>query len=494
MYRRLTKRQRALRQVLTYTLMTIAVIVIVTVSVLFIMGYRLNSTSGGLVQGVLVQFGSKPSGATITIDGKTLTGSLGDAHTPNKASLTAGTHTFTYQKAGYATWSKTLSLGAGTLSWLDYARLVPTKLPVTSVADYPALASATVSPNEHFILLQPDAATPNFSLVDINGDKIKTTDVALPSATYTAADAGTTNQFTVSTWDGGSRFVLVHHTYGDKSEWLVLDTHHPDQSKNISGTLGVTGVTSMNFASTSGGVFYGIDNGGTLRKYDVNAGTISRALVNHVTSYHLYQNNIISYTSTDDATPVHQVAGVYRDGDDAPIVITSVDTTQPAPEIAITNFYNNYYVAIAEGSSLQILSGGFPSSQSDVKSLQQFAKLTLPFASAATMTFSPSGQYLLAQNGTQYLSYDLEYQRSATATVASTTATPHALTWLDNAYLWTDDDGELSIREFDGTNVHTINPVAPGFITTLTPNSKYLYSIGKKDTGYQLQRVQMILS
>ena len=55
MFRRLTKKQLLIRRIITYVVMILAVIVIVAGTILFILGYRLDSQKGRLEQGALVQ-------------------------------------------------------------------------------------------------------------------------------------------------------------------------------------------------------------------------------------------------------------------------------------------------------------------------------------------------------------------------------------------------------------------------------------------------------
>jgi hypothetical protein len=465
--------------------MTFAVIVIVGVTILSILGYRFNKS--GLEQGALVQFDSHPGGATVMIDGSS--NGVG-GHTPAKASLTAGQHTFTIQSVGYQTWSKTLTLASGTLTWLDYGRLIPVDLPINKVLDYPTLVSAVPSPDQQNILVQTDAASPNFNLVSISSDTVKQTQVSLPTEIYSvSSETGATHNFKVIGWDGGGRYVLLDHTYGNQKEWLVLDTENPSSSENITTTLSVD-IHDVTFAGSSGSVFYGIDSSNNLRRYDLSAGTISRVLVANVKSYDLYENNIISYVGTTTTNPAEQVVGLYRDGDDAPVVLKTV-TTDPTMHINYAHYYNNHYVAISEGSQVTILKGSLPRSTADSSSLKSFANFNTD-ATVTDLSFAPSGQYVVAQSAAAFTSYDVGYSRKTTVSLQTPSQTK-PLQWLDNAYLWGDSDSKLTIREFDGTNVHTINAVAPGFGATLTSNGRWLYSVGKTETGYQLQRVRLIL-
>ena len=98
------------------------------------------------------------------------------------------------------------------------------------------------------------------------------------------------------------------------------------------------------------------------------------------------------------------------------------------------------------------------------------------------------------QSGANFASYDIEHKKVATSVIASdVTATVGPLKWLDDNYIWSDYGGDVTIRESDGTNNNTINKAVIGQDVVLSQNDRYLYSIGKNATGYQLQRVRMIL-
>ena len=105
-----------------------------------------------------------------------------------------------------------------------------------------------------------------------------------------------------------------------------------------------------------------------------------------------------------------------------------------------------------------------------------------------------TGDYLLVQSGANFASYDIEHKKVTTSVVASDVTTAVGpLKWLDDNYVWSDYNGSVTIREFDGANSHLINEVVIGQDVVLSQNGRYLYSIGKNVTGYQLQRVRMIL-
>lgn len=487
MFKRPTKRQLLIRRIITLIIMFIAVLIIVAGTILFILGYRLDGDRGSIKQGALVQFDSKPNSAIVNIDGTPI-----GARTPSKQSIVAGAHVFTVTRDNYEAWSKSLTLKAGTLTWLDYIRLVPKTLKTESVASYTSVYGEKASPDYKWLLVQEKADTPSFQLVDLRSQQIKTSTLLLPESVYSeATTAGVTHTFTMSSWDQDGRYMLVKHSYADKSEYIVVDTQDVSTSVNVTRLLGIT-LTDVKFYGTSGNILYGLTDG-TLRKLDLSNATISRALVPAVKSFDIFETNMVTYVGTDPADPTHQVAGIYREGDEAPHVLRVVNTLTTPLTIDATRYYSDDYVAISEGTNATILKGSYPSStDQDSASLRTFAKFSVT-GNIDTTSFSPSGNFLVVQSGLKYVSYEVEYNRQTQSTVATSESQSHTLNWLDDAYLWAVYDGHLSIREFDGTNTHVIMLMEPGFDATLSQNGKYLYGIGKSGGAYQLQRVQMIL-
>ena len=487
MFKRPTKKQLFIRRVITYIVMTLAVLVIVTGTILFILGYRLDGDKGSLEQGALVQFDSAPNGAMVSIDGNRI-----GSRTPTKQSIMAGAHSFNVTRDNYQPWNKSLNVKAGTLTWLDYIRLVPKQLPTESVANYETIFGAKASPDNKWMMVQERANAPNFQLVDLRAQDIKLAAIQLPATLYSEATTpNVTHGFTMESWDKGGRYLLVKHTYADKSEYLMIDTQDVATSANVSRLLGVS-LADVKFAGNSGNILYGLTDG-TVRKLDLLNATISRALISNVTSFSLFETNVITYVGTNPDDATQQVAGVYREGDDAPYVLRTVKSLTTPVSINATRYYNDDFVAIAEGTKVTILKGSYPTSgNADISSLKSYAEFSTA-TNVDSLTFSGEGNFLVAQSGLAFVGYEIEYMRFTNAMVTTSETQAHVLNWLDDAYLYGVYDGHLSIREFDGTNVHVIMPMEPGFDATLSQNGRFLYGIAKSGETYQLQRVRMIL-
>ncbi|MEO6110066.1 MAG: PEGA domain-containing protein [Candidatus Saccharimonadales bacterium] len=487
MFRRPSKKQLLIRRTIVSIVMIVAILTIMTGAVLFILGYRLDSQKGRLEQGALLQFDSTPSGAYVTIDGKTI-----GSRTATKQTVIAGSHTFIVSRDGYEQWAKSLTVKAGTLTWLDYIRLVPKNLQTDKISTYPSLVGEKASPDYKWLILQQKAEIPSFQLVDLRSQNPQTSTITLPVGTYSdATTVGVTHTFTLNQWDEGGRFVLVKHVYNEKTEWIVVDTQDVGTSVNITRLLSI-GLSDLKFSGTSGNILYGLTNDGVIRKLDLGAATISRGLVTNVKNFDLFETNIITYIGIDPADSTKQVAGIYREGDESSHILrrTSFDTPLL---IDATRYFSDDYVAIVEGLTVTVLKGRYPSSSADEStSLQTYATFTAP-AAVDQLSFSLDGDYLIIRSGLGFISYEIEYQRQTNATVETSESKAYTLNWLDGAYVWSVYDGHLSIREFDGTNVHVIGAAEPGFDATLSQNGRYLYSITKSGATYQLQRVKMIL-
>lgn len=488
MFKRPTKKQLLIRRIILSAIATFAVIIIATTTILFMLGYRLDSGNGRIEQGALVQFDSTPNGGDVYIDGNNI-----GSRTATKQTVIAGTHTVKMSKGGYQDWNRTLTLTAGTLTWLDYTRFVPNDRPVKTVASYEALAGIKFSPDYRWAVLQTTADSARFQLADLRSEDVKMSTLELPADSYTLPAEGVAQSFNVVSWDSGSRYALVKHIVGDQTEWLVLDTQNVAQTVNITKLLSVD-FSNIQFASTNGKVLYGLAADGTIRRVDVGAATLSRAFISHVESFTVFDNTVLSYVGIDPSDATKRVAGVYRDGDEASHVLLSTTDLDAVLKIATSRYFSQDYVAISENNIVTVLNGSYPSSSSqDNSTLKQLSSFELT-GTASSLSFSPKGDYLIAQSGGTYKSYEIEHNRTAVGmvAVAEGQATP-TLKWLDIAHLWNVKGTELIMRDFDGSNIYSIMTIAPGYDVSLSQNGRFFYAIGKTDKGYQLQRIKMIL-
>jgi len=488
MFKRPTKKQLLIRRIFFSTVATLSVLIILTVTILFLQGFRLDS-GNRLSQGALLQFDSTPNAANVFIDGKDT-----KVRTAGKQTVVAGVHTVLFTKDRYEDWTRTIDFAAGTLTWLDYARMVPKERSAETVANFKTIVAAKASPDYKFILLQQAAEQPEFQLADLRSTEVKLSTLTLPTDLYSEpTTAGVTHSFTLDEWNLGGRYILINHKFNDQTEWLMVDTENVAQSVNVSRLLSV-GFKDLHFAGSNGRTLFGLADDNNIRKLDLSSATISRALVSHVDSFDLFDTNTISYVGTDPANNTKRVAGVYRDGDEQPHVLRTVDSLDTVLKIAVGNYFNDNYVAIAEGSKVTILTGSYQTTgNDDMTELKQFATMDLP-GTVTQLSFSPKSDYILAQAGSSFMTYEIEHTRSSSGGLDPTPAAASTpLQWLDVSHVWNKQSGSLVMRDFDNANIYSINTVAGDFDATLSQNGRFFYSVGKSDDGFTLQRVKMIL-
>lgn len=449
----------------TYGVMTMAVAIISAVCIFLVLGYRLDLKSGDVEQGSLLQFRSFPSGATITLDREVLS-----FVTPGKRNVDAGNHTVMMQLDGYLDWQKTFAVKASELRWLNYARLVPETIKTTTLKEFPTLAGELPSPDKKWIIAQPTAEKPEFTLIDIRDEKKPVfSQLTVPADRYLRKE-GVPSVFSLVEWDFGARYVLVKHTAGDVTEFIRLDRTDPDQTVNLSTKLGIN-IEDIHFSGTSGNVYYALENG-SLRRLDSGAGTISQPIVKDVASFKIFKTTTLAYVKK----PVEEKIGVGVVIDSKPRRVATYDATQPV-YIDVNQYFSDYYMAVARGTSVTI----YKDPQLDTMS--KFARFST-VSSPAWLKFGNSGRFVITGVGTQFTTYDLETKEQFAVNLPGTAPDlSKAPQWLDDYYLVSAADNDLRITEFDGANQHVITSSLPGFPVTLSDNGQFLFSFNKTQTG-----------
>jgi len=487
MYKKSSKKNKRIRLIAVYTVMSISVILLATLMMMFLLGYRLDRDNGRIEQGGLLQFSSTPNGAAIEIDSNVLSSS-----SPTKATVLPGNHMIAMWKDKYETWSKTVSINSGTLYWLDYARLVPKNRPSETVKSYSVISHTLYSPDRKQILVQQNANDSSYDLVDIRSENTSIRSLTLPDAIKSNLASAKMSGYVLKpvVWDNGSRFVLLRAEAGQSIEWIVLDTRNPEASQDITKTLSIN-LQQVAFSGTSGKIFYGLSSG-DLRKLDLDAGTISRAYVTQVDSFEMLNSSTLSYEAKkQEADQLYKVAGIYRDGDQSPHVIKQVAGDVSPFKIAIAQYASKDYLALLEGKSLTLYRGSFPPFDSQTNdSLEEYASLSVG-DSMNRVKFSPAGDYLAALSPTRVVSYNLEHKQMYDFNVASSVG--DSLKWLDDDYLYAVRDSKLFMQEFDGTNISNLMDASGTYGASLSSNQRYIYTTFVSGNSYNLNRIKMII-
>ena len=485
MQRRTSKRRQIIMRSLVYGLMTLSVLSIVTVLMLIILGYSFNRQDGRLEQGGLLQYASTPSGATVTLDG-IQTGS----RTPSKSNVDAKSHHVQMDLKGYRSWQKNITVQAGGIGWLSYARLVPTEIKTETVRTFPKLAASVASSDRKWILIQEDGAVPSFVAANIESDTPKYATVTLPEAILTPA---TSQSFSIEAWSDNSDRFLVKRTYDtDKTEWISVNRQNPNESINLTTSFGVN-ATSVKYGERNGSDAYVLTDDAIVRRLDTGNRTLSEPLAENVESFSVYDVNTLLYSTKPDGKENDQRHVGYRTDDmDVPQTIFSYPAASQGVHVALGEYYGKNYVAVTHDTTMSVYVGTLPRGETKAN-LKSLESTTLPEVSQR-LTIGKNGRLAVAETVNAFTTYDIELDKKDTTTFTRPATSLRPLEWIDSYIVASDRAGMVRFYDFDGANQQDIMPVIEGQALSLTGNEKFMYGFNVAENGTAFTRGRMTIS
>lgn len=480
----LSKRRQPWARAAVYSLMTLSVVVIVALLMLVVLGYSYNQRDGKLEQGGLLQFSSIPTGATVTLDELTL-----GQRTNTKSTVDTGSHSISFDLDGYRSWKKTITITPGQIGWVNYARLVPTKVTNETIRTFSTVTSSLASPRHHYMLIHEAADQPSFELANIQDDTVRYTTLTLPATAYTAPDEGKTQSFTIDNWSNNENAVLVKHTYNDnQTEWIYLDREQPQRSININTTFGIAPARLL-FGGDSNRLLF-VQTDDTVRRINLDDQTLSRPLATKVANFAMYDEKTIIYTTL--ASENRRSVGYATTDIAQPVIMSSYPADEKPLYASMESYFNKRYVSVLYDQRLAITSGNLPT-LTDKGSLRLYAVMNVP-AGATELTMSRNGRFSFVRTPDGFATYDLELQKYDKTTWAYQSQNQRPLQWLDDYILLSDNAGYARMYDFDGANQQTLMQVIEGNAVTLSSNDKYVYGITQGQKGPSLTRIKMLLN
>lgn len=450
-------------RIAVYSAMTLAVVGLSIISILLVLGYQFDPSSGQISQGALLQLRSIPSDASVSIDEKRQS-----FRTPGKTNIEAGLHSVGLSKTGYHDWRKSFTVGSGRVLWLNYPRLIPTKLSSTELRSFEQLAGMIAAPNREWLAIKSRSSDSEIMLVNVaNPKQPRYQTLRVPASSFTSV-SGVADNFRLLEWDFGSRYVLVEHTAGQTRELLRVDRNNAANTVNISQKYSQV-IDEAHFAGTSGERLVARIGGG-LYRLDLEQLSLPPPIVIDVTQFVLYENDTIAYVSKRSTSGD---IGLYKNG--GVTIIRSYDPRVVNPVVSLSEYFGDVYVAMYSNGLLNIARA--PERPND-----HFGTyVPTPFGSGAidNLSFSSGGRFALLQQGKTLISYDIENSlRSEFQFAPQQAPALGSVRWLDDYYLYAVDAGQLRMSEFDGTNAYLLGEVLPASDVTLSRDGKYLFSIG----------------
>lgn len=440
------KRGYNIRLFVGFVLISIAIILATIILALFTAGYSIDSKTGQVIQNGLIFINAQPTSASIYVNG-VLSGT-----TNARLNLNAGNYSILLSEPGYHTWTNTVTLLGGDVEQLNYPFLFPTT-PVSTaalgLAGEPSVAST--SPDRHWMLVSVPGQLGSFYVVDLTNIKTPITTVTIPSSVL--GNEPGVNDLTAVQWSTDNQHLLLKDTYQGGVQYIMLDWATPSASINVSQTFSSTPFTSIRLDNNAYNNLY-LYNQTTGSLVLANLSTKSLTnILSGVISFWPYSSNLILYTTLDPKDNSEVDANVWdANGKVYTLRQLPVGTSY---ELNMASYSGNLYAVIGSSSSSYAYVYENPLNNLSANSSQLPLPDTLLVVDGApeNASFSDSARFIALQSGSQFAIYDLEYDTHYRYDTNLAFQPGQLATWMDGNRLDAVIGNELTIWDFDGTNI-----------------------------------------
>lgn len=463
------------KRTLTYFIMTASMVALLFIMIFIMLGYRFDFDTRQVAQTGLVQYDSRPRGATVTADNKTV------GTTQTKGTVMPGQRQFSMNLKGYEPWQKTLNINSNTVTQLDYARLVPEERKVSKLHEFTDLQAVSLASSGRYVFGltmqngQPvgvwgdlrDATKPKVEAVNFTGDKFKG---------FEAADLKKNHQFEIVSWGRDDKSIIIKHSYGDdkldSDQWLLFNRDKKNNLLDVSDAAGIN-IRDVQFSDDNS--LFVLQDGGNLRQFKVGDLETSRPLITGVKRFEYSGGlEVVAYVGEKDDV---QVAGIWKKGSSSPQIVKRFDANAGEVQISVSRYFNRDTVVVSEGGSIQIFRGSLPGSDESLEAFLEDGKEFTINQKVDEIMISRGGRFVAAIGQENFVSYDLERQ-SLSQNIKLQKGTK--VGWLDSHHVWhVDESNQAIMMDFDGLNSYTLMNSSIGSQVVLSSDERYIYTIEK---------------
>lgn len=475
------ERRNRLKLLVGYCLVALAIGIATLVLLYQSYGYGIDK-QGNITQNGLVFVSSQPSGAAIYLNGQRY-----KANTNTRVVVPADTYQLKISAAGYRDWQRPIVVAGGDVQHFDYPFLFPTKLKTSKLGDLAADPSvASQSLDRRWLLLGRADASGSFTLYDFKSpDKPVATDITLPDGSFTPGDTGGAQSWTVVEWAADNQHVLLEHTYTVKGtvsrEYILLDSATPVDSVNLTSSLHLSQTETLNLFNNRTSQFYVYDSADqSLQRVNASDGSVVSRL-EHILAFKPYGDSEVLYVtdrSPTGKTTDGSVSVVLQDGQKT-ITLQTLPAGATTYDLNLAQYSGDWYVAVGSNNSPTVYVYKDPQNQ-QTTGVDTYPSpwRRLPLSGATYVVFSANTQFLLAENGQNFVVYDFEN----TAMYRYHTSAPldqpqqHA-TWMDGDRVVYVSGGVLQVFDYDYRNQQSLVTANAAYLPFFSPDYTYLYTL-----------------
>lgn len=467
-----------------YLLIGLAVVIAALVLKYQADGYGVNK-KGDVIQNGLTFFSSHPTPADIYVNGR-----LSSVKTNTRLALPSGVYDIKLTRSGYYDWQRNIEVYGGDVQHYDYPFLFPKVLTSKKIQTYnqtPGLM--TQSPDKRWVIVQAGENLADFTIYDIKDPDAPIASFSLP-ANLISKSTGT-ESWLLAEWADDNQHVLLQHKYDSRSEFILVDRVEPQRSINLNTTLNAS-PTNISLNDKKYDKYYLYDSAAaSLQKASLKNPT-PVSVLNHVLAYKTYSDDTVLYVSNQN-TPTSKVTVRLLAGDKTYSIRTlSAGTSY---NVDLTKYDGVMYIVVAAASDNRAYIYKDPIGQLSALPKQPPASAkVLRVDQVNFVSFSPTAQYIMAENGNKFAVYDIENEVGYSYTTKEPIDTPQTnASWMDGNRLLYISGGKLTVFDYDYINLHQLMSASSSYVPAFSPDYKFVYSIAPSNNAGQLDFTQTSL-
>jgi len=452
------------RSSLKITIGTILVAIGTIVIVAFSSGYNIDVFRGEIFSTGLVLLGSNPSGATIKINGRTIS-----QKTPHRLeNFKTGDLTVEYSRNDYKNWLSKYTVRPGQVTFADYALLIPNAIEQNdkfTEIKFDTLFTSTERNKVFGFLNSPG------TIYELDKSNSPRKIIELPVNPAIQAPVKLTEG--QLSRDGSSLYVKANYPEGQPSFFWVDNNN--GQFFNIEPSLGQK-PTDIKFNQRNSKELYNLE-GGKIRRLNVDNNQILDLNISGVASYQIDKDYL--YT-LENLSPLEQGQFLVRydyNGNNR-YVLAQLQPTSSTRSITATEYNGQKILAIRDTGNGDLI----------VFRQAEGKNLTSSIGNETNnINFSPTGRFLSFTQKDTLKTIDIETGDRYSAGLAAVSS----LKWLSNYQIVLSKADGLYIIDFNGYNLVKIPPNSSPLdnytFTTQIDSKSIYYSLSGSLSYYTLQ-------
>lgn len=456
-----------------YGLVAIAIAMAALILLYWSYGFGINR-HGTVIQRGLVFTATRPSGATIYLNGKD-TGYT----TSKRLNPVAGDYLLELVRDGYRSWSRQIQVEGGSVNRFDYPVLFPDILETSDVAVYNgAVGLATQSPDRRWVVLARPGEPKVFDVYDLKDPTKAPVQITIPDGVLTAPKQSESWQLVE--WSNDNKHVLLKHLYDTSYEYILLNRDAVAETINLTTRLGLN-PTQLRLIDKKYDKYY---------LYDATAKTLQRASLTDLTpldylknvlAFKSYSDNVMLYVSDDTQTTTPE------DANKVAVKLLIADQTYAIRKLnpgatytlELAKYADSTYVVAGSDTENAVYVYRNPVEQINDKDLGFAVPVSVLRVKAANyVAFSDNTRFIVAENGNEFGVYDAEEETSYKYILPEPLDAPqqHA-EWMDGHRLEYVSGGKLVVFDYDHTNKQTLMAMSSTAEPFYTPDFKRVFAL-----------------